>query len=84
MGRVSKIGGPEQCTENLLRTVLARMHNWVQLVNEVIRAELPAFEMLSSMTSLLQVEEDPDDLDEAVARVAKALKLPADSLQGIS
>ena len=83
-GRVSKIGGPEQCTENLLRTVLARMHNWVQLVNEVIRAELPAFEMLSSMTSLLQVEEDPDDLDEAVARVAKVLKLPADSLQGIS
>ena len=60
------------------------MHNWVMLVNEVIRAELPAFEMLSSMTSLLQVEEDPGDLDEAVTRVAKVLALPAESLQGIN
>ena len=43
-----KIGGKEQCSQECLRKILARMRNWVQLVKEVIRAELPFFEVFTT------------------------------------
>ena len=55
-GSVVRIGGADQCSEGLLRRICARMNNWVTLVKDVIRAELPAFEVFSSLSTLLQLE----------------------------
>ena len=66
------------------------MHLWVTLVKEVVRAELPSFESFNSINTLLQLDEDPGDIQEAADRMAHVLNLPADSLmqlvpsQGIS
>ena len=72
-----KIGGKEQCNQECLRNVMARMHNWVQLVKEVIRAELPFFEIFHSLSTLLELEDDPSDLGQAAARVGRVLGLCA-------
>ena len=53
---LKKIGGPEQCTEQVLRSVLARMNNWTTLVREVVQAEVPWFEALSSFSTLLSLD----------------------------
>ena len=54
-GKVFRIGGKDQCTEALLQKVCARLHNWTLLVRDVIQAELPAFEVFTSMSTLLQL-----------------------------
>ena len=56
------------------------MHVWVTLVKEVVRAELPSFESFHSITTLLQLDEDPGDIQEAADRMAHVLNLPADTL----
>ena len=76
-GKMEQLGGPGQCTQAVLRTVMARFHNWVQLVNDVIAAELPEFEIFSSLHTLLQLEDDPTDLQTACRRIASVLKLRA-------
>ena len=79
-GHTRKIGGQEQLTPQLLRKVSARMHVWVTLVKEVVRAELPSFESFHFITTLLQLDEDPGDIQEAADRMAHVLNLPADTL----
>ena len=74
-----KVLGGKQITESLKRRVLARMHNWVTLVMEVIRAELPSFEAFSSMATLLQLEGQPGEFEVASERMGKLLTLPSDS-----
>ena len=69
-----KIGGKEQCSQECLRKILARMRNWVQLVKEVIRAELPFFEVFHNLSTLLELEDDPIDLGEAAATVGRVLE----------
>ena len=72
-----KIGGKEQCSQECLRKVMARMHNWVQLVKEVIRAELPFFEVFHNLSTLLELDDDPTDLVEAATRVGHILGVSA-------
>ncbi|OLP94103.1 hypothetical protein AK812_SmicGene23913 [Symbiodinium microadriaticum] len=79
-GHTRKIGGQEQLTQQVLRKVAARMHLWLTLVKEVVRAELPSFESFNSINALLQLDEDPGDIQEAADRMAHVLNLPADSL----
>ncbi|CAE7478561.1 unnamed protein product, partial [Symbiodinium sp. CCMP2456] len=83
-GHTRKIGGQEQLTQQLLRKVAARMHLWVTLVKEVVRAELPCFESFHSITTLLQLDEDPGDIQEAADRMAHVLNLPVDSLMQLA
>ena len=80
-GSVFRIGGPDQCTEALLRRVMARLHNWTVLVKDVINAELPAFEVFSSMSSLMQLDEGGSaDIAEAASRMGKVLGVSAVAL----
>ena len=75
---MKRLGGKD-ITESLKRRVLARMHNWVTLVMEVVRAELPSFEAFSSMATLLQLEGEPGEFEVASERMGKLLTLPNDS-----
>ena len=74
---MATIGGPQQCTQGVLRKVLARLHNWVLLVKEVLKAELPEFETFSSMHSLLQLEHAVNDTKVAAKRMASLLQISA-------
>ena len=76
-GQVAMIGGPDQCSRGLLRRVLARFHNWVLLVQAVLKAELPEFETFSSMHTLLQLEHDVTDSKAAAKRMAVLLNISA-------
>ena len=76
-GEMIMLGGPSQCTQGLLRRVLARLHNWVLLVQAVIHAELPEFETFSSMHTLLQLEHDLNDSRAAADRMASLLNISA-------
>ena len=77
-GGTQTLGGRQQCTEAILRSVLARFHNWVKLVREVIRAELPEFETFSSFTTILRLDDEPSatELRDAIARMASVLGIP--------
>ena len=80
-GSVFRIGGPDQITEGLLRRVMARLHNCTVLVKDVINAELPAFEVFSSMTSLMQLDEGGQaDFEDAASRMGKVLGVSAVAL----
>ena len=76
-GEMVMLGGPKQCTQGLLRRVLARLHNWVLLAQAVIHSELPEFETFSSMHTLLQLEHDVNDSKAATDRMASLLNISA-------
>ena len=87
-GSVFRIGGGDQCTEGVQRRICARMNNWVTLVKDVVRAELPSFEVFSSMSSLLQLE-GGGDTEQAAKRIGHVLgvaaaTLPQPSLAGLA
>ena len=83
-GGMKKIGGPEQCSQFILRSVLARLNNWTMLVKEVVKAELPWFEAFSSLCTLLQLDARPAEFDRAAKNMASLLSLPAAALQHLS
>lgn len=55
-----------------------RMCNWATLAEEVLKAELPSFETVDSMSVLLQLERDPPEarLRAAAAVLGRRLDLP--------
>ena len=66
----------------VLREILARMHNWVQLVKDVIKAELPAFEAFASMSSLLLLSNPaPSGNDEPLT--TRDLKKAAETMSAL-
>ena len=79
-GRMETLGGKQQCSPATLRSVLARLHNWVILVREVLRAELPEFETFSSLSTILRLDNEPSatELKDATARMAAVLGLQAE------
>ena len=81
---MKKVGGPEQCGQNVLRSVLARMNNWTILVNEVVKAEVPWFEAFSSMATLLQLDGRPPQFERAASNMGSLLSIPAVTLLRIS
>ena len=84
-GRMRKLGGPEQCTGMAMREVLARMHNWVELVKDVIKAELPHFEAFASISSLFQLinpSDNPSEKDDDPFR-NRDLKKPAETMSAL-
>ena len=76
-GQMETLGGKQQCTPAILRSALARLHNWVILVREVLRAELPEFETFSSLSTILRLDNEPSALEfkDATARMAAVLDL---------
>ena len=78
-GSVFRVGGADQCTEGVQRRICARMNNWVTLAKDVIRAELPSFEIFSSMSNLLQLE-GGGDIQESATRVGHVLGVAAATL----
>ena len=81
---MKKVGGPEQCGQNVLRSVLARMNNWTVLVKEVVKAEVPWFEAFSSMSTLLQLDGRPPQFERAAANIGSLLSIPAVTFQRLS
>ncbi|CAE7699208.1 unnamed protein product [Symbiodinium sp. CCMP2592] len=83
-GRMRNMGGPEQCNGMVLREVLARMHNWVELVKDVIKAELPHFEAFASISSLLQLSNPSEkDDDSSFTTTSRDLKKPAETMSAL-
>ncbi|CAE7884191.1 unnamed protein product [Symbiodinium necroappetens] len=82
-GRIKKLGGPDQCTGMVLREVLARMHNWVQLVKDVIKAELPAFEAFASMSSLLRLSNSASSGNDDEPLTTRDLKNAAETMSAL-
>ena len=79
-GRMKKIGGADQCNGLVPRQVLARMHNWVSLVKEVIKAELPGWEAFSSISALLALSPSSEaccDVKQAASTMATLLDVNA-------
>ena len=77
---MKKIGGADQCNGLVLKQVLARMHNWVRLVKEVIKAELPAWEAFSAISALLALNPTAEascDVKQAASSMASLLDVPA-------
>lgn len=81
-GRLKKLGGHDQCNGMVLREILARMHNWVQLVKDVIKAELPAFEAFASMSSLLQLSKSASSENDEPLTM-RDLKKSAESMSSL-
>ena len=80
-GGIKKIGGPDQCTDYVLRCVLARFNNWTKLVREVVKAELPWFEAFSSLSTLLQLEDRAPEFEKAAKNLGGLLSVSPAALQ---
>lgn len=54
------------------------MCNWTTLAEEVLRAELPSFEAIQSIATLLQLERDPPEekVNKAAGVLGTLLQLP--------
>ena len=77
-GTIFRIGGKGQCNQDMLRRVCARLHNWTELVRDVIKAELPSFEVCTAMSTLLQLGASPAraNMSNAAKRMGHVLDVP--------
>ena len=80
---LKKLGGAGQCSQRVLRSVLARLHNWTVLAKQIVKAEVPWFEAFNSLSTLLQLNGSPtaDEYARATCSIATLLSLSPDTVR---